>query len=115
MDNRYEVRLFEGASDFIVNLPPKLQAKALRAIDLLTKFGHTLSEPHSKFLSGVDGIKELRVKQGSDICRLFYFHFEDKVYVITSGYIKKEQKTKKSEIDKAVKRMKQYVEENKND
>lgn len=115
MEIKYKVRLFKEANEFIFSLQPKLQGKALRVIDLLTQFGNTLSEPHSKFLKGADGVKELRAKQGSNICRLFYFHFKDKIYVITSGYIKKDQKTKPAEINKAVKLMNQYIEEDKND
>jgi len=35
---------------------------------------------------------ELRVKHGSNICRLFYFYFRNNIYIVTSGYLKKDQK-----------------------
>ena len=79
-----------------------MQAKIQRTINLLEEFGYTLPEPHSKKLKSVDHIYELRVKVGSDICRLFYFHWKNKIYIITSGYIKKANKTDKQQIQKAI-------------
>ncbi len=56
-------------------------------------------------------LKELRVKVGTDICRLFYFHWKEKTYIITSGYIKKTDKTDPKEIEKALKLMRRFKEE----
>ncbi len=36
------------------------------------------------------------------ICRLFYFYDKATIYVITSGYIKKQQKASKQEIQRAL-------------
>jgi phage-related protein len=44
--------------------------------------------PHSKKLTGHD-LYELRVKVASDIVRLFYSHDKEKIFVVTSGYVKK--------------------------
>ncbi|EAT59288.1 type II toxin-antitoxin system RelE/ParE family toxin [Chlorobium ferrooxidans] len=98
---RYNVEVMSPAVDFINSLSPKLRAKALRAIELLKEFGFRLGEPHSKTLAGTDGLKELRIKVGSDICRIFYFHHKNTLYVATSGYIKKEMKTDHGEIERA--------------
>lgn len=108
----YKVELTEESVSFILSLPAKLQAKIQRSIQLLKEFGYSLPEPHSKKLKGDDskGLYELRVKLGSDICRLFYFHWKDRVYVITSGYIKKTNKINKEEVLKAIKIMKLFKE-----
>ena len=103
---KYEVEIYEDAARFLDSLSDKLEAKARRAIKLLQEFGYTLTEPHSKKLQSVEDLYELRVKVGSDICRMFYFHFKDKIYVVTSGYIKKSDKIDVTEIKKAVKIMK---------
>lgn len=108
---KYKVKLLKPAEDFLFSLEGKLQAKALREIELLASFGPFLREPHSKSIKGYEGLFELRVKQGSNICRFFYYFHKGNVYVVTSGYIKKEQKTKKSEIIKAVELMKRFEEE----
>jgi phage-related protein len=99
---RFRVILLSGADEFIHSLSPKLEAKALRAIDLLQQFGYLLKEPHSKILKDAEGMKELRIKVATDICRLFYFHHMDMVYIITSGYVKKEDSTSREEIDRAL-------------
>ena len=106
----YELELLEDAVEFILSLPAKMQAKIQRSIELLKEFGYALPEPHSKKIKGVEDLYELRVKFGSDICRLFYFYWKDKLYIITSGYSKKARKTDKNQINKAVKLMKKMKE-----
>jgi phage-related protein len=107
----YEIKLLQPARDFITSLELKLRAKTFRTIDLLKEFGPFLKEPHSKKIIGVEGLYELRVKQGNNICRLFYFHFRDKVYIITSGYVKKDMKTDQNQIKHAKDLMKEMLEE----
>ncbi|MDD8018030.1 MAG: type II toxin-antitoxin system RelE/ParE family toxin, partial [Bacteroidota bacterium] len=53
------------------------------------------------------GLYELRVKVGTDICRLFYFHWKETTYIITSGYVKKTNKTDKAQLERAVRLMEQ--------
>lgn len=107
----YEVRVLTSATDFLETLEVKLKAKTYRSIKLLQEFGPFLSEPHSKKIKGFKSLYELRVKQGSNICRLFYFHHKGKVYVVTSGFIKKENKTNKNELVKAEKIMNKFMED----
>ncbi len=97
----YQVELTEEVANFIVSLPIKMQAKIQRTINLLKDFGYALPEPHSKKIKTTDGLFELRIILGSDICRLFYFHWKDKIYIITSGYIKKSNKLDNNQIRKA--------------
>ena len=106
----YEVQILNQAKEFLGTININLQAKAFRTIKLLQEFGPFLGEPHSKKITGYKGLLELRVKHGSDICRLFYFHYKGKVYVVTSGYMKKDNKLKKSELEKARKMMKLFME-----
>ena len=68
--------------------------------------------PHARKLSGYD-LHELRSQIGSNTCRLFYFHKGQKVYVVTSGYVKKghrTNRTSRSEIDRAMRLKRQYEE-----
>jgi len=109
---KFEVELTEEVIKFILSVSEKMQAKILRTIELLKEFGYNLPEPHSKKIKPTSKIYELRVKQGNNICRLFYFHWKDKIYIITSGYIKKTNKTDKNQIEKALDIMKSFLEEN---
>ena len=108
----YEVRILQPAVKFLETLDIKMKAKAYRTISLLKEFGPFLTEPHSKKITGIKDLYELRIKQASNICRLFYFHSDGKVYIIASGYVKKSNKTSKSELDKAERIMNQFMEEN---
>ncbi len=54
----------------------------------------------------------MRVQFGNNILRLFYFHYKSSLYIITSGYIKKDKKTDKDQISKAMDLMKTYMEQN---
>ncbi len=53
----------------------------------------------------------LRVKQESNIYRIFFCYDEDKIVVIMNGFTKKAQKTPSKEIDKAISIKKQYFDE----
>jgi phage-related protein len=103
----YEVVLLDPARDFLVRLGEKLQAKAYRSIDLLAYFGPFLRMPHSRKLGDHD-LWELRVQQAGMICRLFYFHDQGRMYVVTSGYVKKTEKTSPDEIRKALRLKTEY-------
>jgi phage-related protein len=107
-DMQYEVVLLEPATDFLRNMKGKLQAKAFRAIDLLGHFGPQLMMPHSKKLTGYD-LWELRVRQAGMICRLFYFHHGNRIYIVTSGYVKKSEKTSAEEIRRALRLKAEYL------
>ena len=106
----YKIELTEEAMVFILSQSVKMQAKIQRTIYLLAEFGNMLPEPHSKKIRGSKDLYELRVKLGSDICRLFYFYWKEKKYVITSGYLKKRKKTAASEIKKAENIVKKFKE-----
>jgi phage-related protein len=84
-----------------------MRAKIVMLIELLAENGSALWEPYSKHL--VDGIFELRAKVGSDISRVFYFFVIGKRIVLTNGFIKKTQKTPKSEIELAKKYRNEFL------
>lgn len=72
-----------------------------------------IPETYLKHLEGTDGLYEVRVKQGSDIFRIFCFFDEGQLIVISNGFQKKTQKTPLKEIDKALKIKKEYEESKK--
>ena len=89
----------QPAKEFLLSLDIKMRAKMLSTISILQDNGYELREPYSKHLT--DGIFELRAKLGSNITRVLYFFYVDKKIILTNGYIKKTQKTPRSEIEKA--------------
>jgi phage-related protein len=107
----YEVTLLEEAKDFLDTLEPKMMAKSYRTIQMLSKFGPTLTLPHSRKIVGTDDLFELRIQVATNICRLFYFYHNNELYIILSGFIKKQDKTDPNEIKKALKIRRQYIDE----
>lgn len=94
--------------DFLLGLDKKMRAKILGIMGVLQEKGNMLREPHSKHLK--DGIYEVRGKVGNNISRvLFFFYYGGKI-IITNGFVKKTLKTPKSEIEKAKKYRKDYIE-----
>ena len=100
----------EQAQIFLESLDKKKRAKVVRSIELLKQFGHRLPMPHAKKLKGYQ-LHELRIKQGTDIIRMFYFITGDTVCVITSGYVKKSNHTNQTEIERAIRIRDQFLEE----
>ncbi len=84
---------------FIKSLPVKMQVKAIDALTILEDEGPNLREPYSKAIGG--GLFELRIKFASDIARVFYFFVVGNKVIVTNGYMKKQQKADKRELERA--------------
>ena len=87
---------------FIKSLSVKMKAKVVADLHLLEEYGNMTREPLSRHLD--DGIFEVRSKVGSDIVRILYFFDGDRIIIATNGFVKKQQKTPKSEIELAKRR-----------
>ncbi|WP_366933128.1 type II toxin-antitoxin system RelE/ParE family toxin [Flavobacterium sp.] len=70
-------------------------------------------ETYLKHIENTDGLYEIRVKQGSDIYRIFCFFDDEKLIVLANGFQKKSQKTPNQEIEKAIKLKEAYENEKK--
>lgn len=62
-------------------------------------------------MTGSSSLFEIKVEAGSNIYRVFSFFDEGKLILLVNGFIKKTQKTPKSEIELAGKLKKQYFDE----
>ena len=97
----------DPVKDFLMEADPKMRAKILMEIDLLSEYGNKLREPYSSALG--DGIFELRTRIGSDISRILYFFMIGNKIILTNGFVKKQQKTPKREIVLAKKYRDDYI------
>ena len=113
---QFEVEFYKNekgempAKEFLFGLDSKMRAKMLSNIAVLKDNGYKLREPYSKHLG--DGIFELRAKVGTDISRVMFFFYIDRRIILTNGFIKKTQKTPRSEIAKAKKYRKDFIRRN---
>jgi phage-related protein len=97
--------------EFLRNLPTKHRAKAERSISILQEFGTELKEPDAKPIKGLEykGLWELRIKFSSDISRIFYFIPVGHKSILLHGFIKKSKSTPKTELQRAVNYMNDYL------
>lgn len=113
MISLYEVEYYSEKGeypvyDFISSLSPKEQAKILREIDLLSKFGLALGMPHIKKIQGIENLWELRIKHSSNNFRIF-FNFVKGKFVLLHAIRKTTAKTPKNDIKIAAKRIDTYL------
>ena len=77
----------------------KLRAKIIRSVQLLETFGRDLEMPDARHLQ--NGIYELRTIHGTNIARCLYFFTKGDKAIVTSGVVKKTQKTPSEVIELA--------------
>ncbi len=101
----------EPVMQFLNSLPGKHRAKAIWEIDLLEEHGLSLKMPYVKNIQGekYKGLMELRVQQGNDISRIFYFLPIGDKFVLLHGFVKKNQKTPKRELETALRYKEDYM------
>lgn len=87
-------------------LPPSLQARMIRLMEMVEKIGlENLREPHVKHLEGK--LWELRAKASAGVARGLYVTLAGRRVVILHVFAKKSQKTPRAALDIARERMKQ--------
>lgn len=97
-------------ADFILELPPKHQAKALRDIDILEEYGAKLKMPYAEQIDGK--LWQLRIQSSGDISRIFYFAHAKDTFVLLHAFIKKTPRTPTREIAKAKSNMEDFLRRN---
>jgi phage-related protein len=86
--------------EFYAAQTPKVKQKILWTLRVVEELDQ-IPETYFKHLTGTDGFYEIRVQVGSDIFRIFCFFDKGNVVVIGHGFVKKTQKTPKSELERA--------------
>jgi len=98
--------LNETVAAEIAALPADMQARFLRLAERITAAGlETLSEPHVKHLEGK--LWELRLIGRDGIARALYVTAVRRRVVVVRAFVKKTQKTARSEIELALQRAKE--------
>ncbi|MGI8642098.1 MAG: type II toxin-antitoxin system RelE/ParE family toxin [Pyrinomonadaceae bacterium] len=92
---------------FFAEQKQKVQDKIIWTLKLVEEL-ERVPETYLKSLEDVDGLFEIRIKQGSDIFRIFCFFDEGGLVILMNGFQKKTQKTPKREIEKALKIKEEY-------
>ena len=102
----------EYFKEFFAEQREKVQDKITWTLELIEEI-ERVPETYLKHIEETEGLYEVRIKQGSDIFRIFSFFDKGKLVVLANGFQKKTQKTPRKEIEKALKIKKEYEDENK--
>ena len=94
---------------YLQGLNPKSRTTILEAMEYLETFGPELKEPYVKYLD--NKIFELRAKDSAGIYRVLYFTASGQRFIMLHGFTKKTKKTPKKEKEIALKRKKEFLNE----
>ncbi|MGF7140253.1 type II toxin-antitoxin system RelE/ParE family toxin [Roseimarinus sediminis] len=97
---------------FFLKQSEKVKAKIIWTIQLIEEL-ERIPESYLKHIEFTDGLYEIRVRLSRDIFRIFCFFDQGKLLILSNGFQKKTQRTPKNEIEKALKIMEEYKNENK--
>lgn len=96
--------------DFFDKQSEKVKDKIDYVLFLIT-VADRIPKKFFQHLEGTNGLYEIRVEYQGNIFRIFCCFDEGDLVVLFNGFQKKSQKTPKNELDKAVKIMKEYFDE----
>lgn len=97
---------------FFIEQTEKVKAKIIWTIELIEELDR-VPEIYLKHIESTNGLFEIRIKLARDIYRIFCFFDHGKLIILANGFQKKTQKTPKKEIERALKIMEEYENENK--
>jgi phage-related protein len=101
----FTVDFYQGVEDAILEMPPKIQARMLKLLELMELHGANLGAPHTAPMG--NGLFEVRAKAKEGIGRaLFCYMKHERIYIL-HAFIKKTQKTPLRDLDLAKARLKE--------
>ena len=101
----WKIDFYEGFEDQILGMPPKIQARILKLLELIEKHGANLGPPHTESMG--NGLFEIRAKAREGIGRGLFCYLKGKHIVVLHAFVKKSQKTPKTELELARSRQKE--------
>ncbi|RPJ78884.1 MAG: type II toxin-antitoxin system RelE/ParE family toxin [Alphaproteobacteria bacterium] len=108
-----EIKWNSKAMEFIRQLDTDTK-REIGTLLMLIQSGHMLNEPQSKPMKCIHkNAHELRVKDRKGIYRVIYVLNLENIIFIPHAFIKKTQKTPIKEINLSIKRLQEFLNENK--
>lgn len=101
----WNIDFYQGVEEDILDMPPKIQARMLKLLELIEKHGANLGHPHTESMG--DGLFEIRAKAKEGIGRGLFCYLDGPNIYILHAFVKKSQKTPKKDLDLAKDRMKE--------
>jgi len=98
----------EPVKDFILAQSDGAIAEILHVFKLLRLFNVNLRMPYVRKINK-SGVRELRIKHGSDIYRIFFFAYTGQEFILLHAIVKKEERTPENDTLLTIKRMNDYI------
>ncbi|MCA1773202.1 MAG: type II toxin-antitoxin system RelE/ParE family toxin [Halomonas sp.] len=96
---QWKVDFYPGVDDEILGMPPKIQARMLRLLEMVEQHGANLGPPHTEPLG--DGLFEIRAKAKEGIGRSLFCYVKGQRIIILHTFVKKSQKTPRQVLELA--------------
>lgn len=95
----WEINFYGKVDEELASMPPRIQARMIRLMELMEKHGANLGEPHTKSLG--DELFEIRAKAKEGIGRGIFCYMQSRRIVILHVFVKKDQKIPKKDLELA--------------
>lgn len=92
----------ESVEEAILAMPPKIQARMIKLLELIETHGANLGPPHTEAMG--NGLFEVRAKAQEGIGRSLYCYMKGKHIMVLHAFVKKSAKTPKQELNLALQR-----------
>ncbi|MDD4863963.1 MAG: type II toxin-antitoxin system RelE/ParE family toxin [Alishewanella agri] len=101
----WKIDFYHGVEEQILTMPPKLQARMIKLLELMEKHGANLGPPHTEAMGG--GLFEIRAKAQEGIGRALFCYLHGKHIYVLHAFVKKSQKTPAADLALARQRQKE--------
>ncbi|WP_394181687.1 type II toxin-antitoxin system RelE/ParE family toxin [Marinomonas posidonica] len=98
----WKIEFYSGVDESILKMPPRIQARMIRLLELMEKHGANLGPPHTESMG--DGLFEVRAKAQEGIGRGLFCYLKGQRIILLHAFVKKSQKTPKRELELAKRR-----------
>ncbi|OOY33916.1 type II toxin-antitoxin system RelE/ParE family toxin [Solemya velum gill symbiont] len=95
----WKLDFYKGVENQILEMPPKIQARMIKLLELIEKHGANLGPPHTKPIG--NGLFEVRAKAQEGIGRGLFCYLTGRHIVVLHAFVKKIQKMPKRDIELA--------------
>lgn len=101
----WKIDFYHGVEEQILTMPPKLQARMIKLLELMEKHGANLGPPHTEAMGA--GLFEIRAKAQEGIGRGLFCYLQGKHIYVLHAFVKKSQKTPTADLALARQRQKE--------
>jgi phage-related protein len=95
----WKIDFYIGIDEQILAMPPKIQARMLKLLELMERHGANLGPPHTEAMG--DGLFEIRAKAQEGIGRGLFCYLQGKHVMVLHAFVKKSQKTPMKDLELA--------------